>query len=97
MHPSPGVRAQSASTEIDASTPDVLIIEDDTDTRESLLELVQQLGFVAVAAPDGVEGLLLARERSPRRSSLDLEMPVMNGRQFLQRRREARPWPRFPW
>ena len=89
MHPSPGVRAQSASAEIDASTPDVLIIEDDTDTRESLLDVVQQLGFVAVAAPDGVEGLLLARERSPRLILLDLEMPVMNGRQFLQRRREA--------
>ena len=83
------MRELSASTEIDATTADVLIIEDDADTREGLLDLVQQLGYVAVAAPDGVEGLLLARERSPRLILLDVQMPVMNGRQFLQRRREA--------
>jgi CheY-like chemotaxis protein len=83
------VRELSASTEIDATTADVLIVEDDADTREGLLDLVQQLGYVAVAAPDGVEGLLLARERSPRLILLDLQMPVMNGRQFLLRRREA--------
>jgi CheY-like chemotaxis protein len=78
---------QPASAELDASTADVLVVEDDTDSRESLLELVQQMGFVAVAAADGVEALSLARERAPRLILLDLKMPVMNGWQFLDRRR----------
>jgi CheY-like chemotaxis protein len=81
------VQNPSISAVIDASIADVLIVDDDAEGRERLLERIQQLGFVAVAAPDGVEGLRLARERSPRLILLDLEMPVMNGWQFLERRR----------
>jgi len=81
------VRIPPASVELDASTAEVLVVEDDDDSRESLLELVQQLGFVAIAAADGVEALELARERTPRLILLDLMMPVMNGWQFLERRR----------
>jgi CheY-like chemotaxis protein len=82
-----GVQAPPISVEIDASIVDALIVEDDADSRERLLELIQQHGFVAIAAADGVEGLRLTRERSPRLILLDLEMPVMNGWQFLERRR----------
>jgi CheY-like chemotaxis protein len=81
------VTGQPVSREIDASRADVLIVEDDTEGRETLLDFVQQLGFVAIAAADGVEALQLARERSPRLILLDLEMPVMNGWQFLEHRR----------
>lgn len=85
-----------ASVEIDASRADVLIVEDDTEGRESLLDFVQQLGFVAIAAADGVEALQLARERSPRLILLDLEMPVMNGWQFLEHRRLEPALTRIP-
>jgi CheY-like chemotaxis protein len=84
------------SAVIDASIADVLIVEDDAEGRERLLERIQQAGLVAVAAPDGVEGLRLARERSPRLILLDLEMPVMNGWQFLERRRVDPALARIP-
>jgi len=89
-------RVQTISAEIDASIADVLIVEDEVEGREHLLERIQQAGFVAIAAADGVEGLRLARERAPRLILLDLEMPVMNGWQFLDRRRAAGSTPTLP-
>ena len=74
----------------DGSTAaDVLVIDDDEDVRWALVELLQLLGFVAVGAANGAEGLRLASERSPRLILLDLRMPIMNGWQFLQHRRES--------
>jgi CheY-like chemotaxis protein len=76
--------------------PDVLVIDDDEDVRWAMLELLQLLGFVAVGAANGVEGLRLARERRPRLILLDLRMPVMNGWQFLERRRKSATLARIP-
>ena len=73
----------------DASSADVLVIDDDEDVRWALLELLQLLGFVAVGASNGAEGLRLAGERAPRLILLDLRMPIMNGWQFLQHRRQS--------
>jgi len=70
----------------DGDSPDVLVIDDDEDVRWALLELVQILGFVAVGACNGAQGLKLACDRRPRVILLDLRMPVMDGYQFLQRR-----------
>jgi CheY-like chemotaxis protein len=69
------------------TTADVLVIDDDEDVRWALVELLQLLGFVAVGAANGAEGLRLASERVPRLILLDLRMPVMNGWQFLEHRR----------
>jgi CheY-like chemotaxis protein len=74
----------------DADVPDVLVIDDDEDVRWSLVELLAQLGVVAIGAENGVEGLRLATERTPQLILLDLRMPVMDGWQFLAERR-ARP------
>jgi CheY-like chemotaxis protein len=73
----------------DGSSADVLVIDDDEDVRWALLELLQLLGFVAVGASNGADGLRLARERAPRLILLDLRMPIMNGWQFLQHRRQS--------
>jgi CheY-like chemotaxis protein len=78
------------TTELDPGTVDVLVVDDDKELRESLLELIQQWGFVAIAAGDGAEALRLVSNRRPRLVLLDLEMPVMNGWQFLERRRSDR-------
>ena len=75
------------TSELDAATVDVLIVDDDDAFRASLLETILRLGFVAVAAASGAEGLRLARDRSPRLILLDLQMTGMTGWQFLERRR----------
>src|SRR5207245_4252088 len=66
----------------------VLIVEDDADTREMLATLLSTEGFHAVAAEDGLEALHLlrtVRRRAPNVPCLvllDLTMPRMSGNEF---------------
>jgi CheY-like chemotaxis protein len=66
----------------------VLIVEDDPDTREMLATLLTTQGFYAVAAEDGLEALHLlrtVRHRSPEVPCLvllDLKMPRLSGNEF---------------
>jgi CheY-like chemotaxis protein len=92
----PEMISRPDTTELDASTVDVLVVDDDHAFRTSLLESIQRLGFVALAAHHGAEALRLARDRPPRLILLDLQMPVVNGWQFLERRRSDRQLARIP-
>jgi CheY-like chemotaxis protein len=66
----------------------VLIVEDDPDTREMLTMLLSTEGFHAVAAEDGLEALHLlrtVRHRAPHVPCLvllDLKMPRLGGGEF---------------
>jgi CheY-like chemotaxis protein len=66
----------------------VLIVEDDADTREMLTALLKTEGFHAVAAEDGLEALHLlrtVRHRAPDVPCLvllDLKMPRLGGHEF---------------
>jgi CheY-like chemotaxis protein len=68
----------------------VLLIEDDQDLRDSLAELLRLQGFEIAAAGNGLDALLLLRSLPalPDVILLDLDMPVMDGREFraVQRR-----------
>jgi CheY-like chemotaxis protein/nitrogen-specific signal transduction histidine kinase len=57
----------------------VLVIEDQTDARESLMRFLALKGFRAEGADSGEEGLRLARELRPVAITLDLVMPGMGG------------------
>jgi CheY-like chemotaxis protein len=64
--------------------PNIVIIEDDRDLRETMKELLELEGFSVAAAENGREGLnLIERNGSPYLILLDLMMPVMNGWEFL--------------
>ncbi|HMD35700.1 MAG TPA: response regulator [Vicinamibacterales bacterium] len=66
----------------------ILIVEDDTDTREMLASFLAREGFHAVGAEDGLEALHLlrtVRRRAPRTPCLvllDLTMPRLGGQEF---------------
>jgi DNA-binding response OmpR family regulator len=66
----------------------VLIVEDDADTREMLETLLATEGFNAVSAEDGLEALHLlraVRRRAPDEPCLvllDLRMPRLGGQEF---------------
>jgi signal transduction histidine kinase/DNA-binding response OmpR family regulator len=62
----------------------VLIIDDDEIWRYLLHGWLAELGFQAPAAPDGAEGMRLARELRPDVIVLDLAMPV-SGEEVLER------------
>lgn len=66
----------------------VLLVDDDPDVRELLGEFLVEQGFVVHPARDGRHALqLLSHMDAPDVILLDYKMPVMNGSQFLARRR----------
>jgi two-component system response regulator len=72
------------------SPPDkrtVLIVDDDTASREALAHLLRTQGCRSSQAENGLQALeqLEAAISPPDLILLDLDMPVMNGREFLSR------------
>lgn len=67
------------------SEPDVLIVEDQPDLRETLADLLAMKGYRVATAANGQEALEQLRHSSPPHVILlDLRMPVMNGWSFRQ-------------
>jgi chemosensory pili system protein ChpA (sensor histidine kinase/response regulator) len=59
--------------------PGVLIVDDALSVRNSLMQLVQDAGYRAEAARDGIEAIGTLRAFKPDIVLTDLEMPNMNG------------------
>jgi signal transduction histidine kinase/ActR/RegA family two-component response regulator len=57
----------------------VLIIDDDPAERDLMTRVLAKLGFDAISAASGAEGLRLAREIRPSIITLDVIMPGLNG------------------
>jgi CheY-like chemotaxis protein len=69
---------------VTTSTRTVLLVEDDNDIRDALVQILEEEGYVVVAAAHGRIGLELMRLHRPMLILLDLMMPVMNGWQFRE-------------
>jgi DNA-binding response OmpR family regulator len=67
--------------------PTILVIEDETKLRQSVLEYLGREGFTTLGAGDGEAGLRLAREHSPDLILLDLMLPSLPGLEVLRRLR----------
>ncbi|HSN28564.1 MAG TPA: response regulator [Kofleriaceae bacterium] len=67
----------------------VLVVEDDPDIRATLCEALEDNGYKAVAASNGVEALDYLRGANDRPCLilLDLMMPVMDGQTFREQQR----------
>jgi CheY-like chemotaxis protein len=63
---------------------DVLVVDDDDDTREMVSRHLRRAGFTTVEAKDGEEALLRARVVSPAMIILDLLMPGVDGFEVLR-------------
>lgn len=70
------------------NTPIVLIVDDDPMSRELLTDALAPLGFHLIAVADGLEGLRVLEELSPSVMLVDIQMPHMDGFEFLTRVRE---------
>ena len=72
-----------------AAARHILVVDDEDVIRESLVEILDEHGYVAVAARDGRDALRKLREAPGRWSLilLDLTMPVMGGREFREEQR----------
>ena len=73
---------------MEVSIGNVLIVEDDPETREMLRQLIVTAGYYVIAAQDGLEALHLlrtVRHRAPEAPCLvllDLKMPRLGGNEF---------------
>jgi len=68
----------------------VLVVEDDRDVADGLCEALRAEGYTVGRAENGREAMdYLAKVGRPSVILLDLAMPVMNGRQFLDEKRRA--------
>ena len=72
-----------------SSSKKILLIDDDEDDRELFLEVVSELdpSAVLVTAINGADGFekLHAYDAPPNVIFLDLNMPIMNGTEFLRK------------
>ena len=65
----------------------VLIVEDDHDLRTTLADLLRDIGYTVAETQNGAEAIdYLKKHSPPRLILLDLVMPFMDGRSFLQAR-----------
>jgi signal transduction histidine kinase/CheY-like chemotaxis protein len=71
----------------------ILIVEDDSDLRAYLSELLRGLGYRVVSAPQADAALSILKQHSSRIDLLltDVVMPGINGRELGKRARQIRP------
>jgi CheY-like chemotaxis protein len=68
----------------------LLIVEDDSLTREMMRRILEPMGWKVREASNGREGLERVAESRPELILLDLVMPEMDGFEFLSRLRQGR-------
>ena len=61
-------------------TVKLLLAEDDEFSRDMLVRRLERQGFEMIAAADGREALLAARQHHPDLIIMDLDMPILDGR-----------------
>lgn len=78
----------------------LLLIDDDEDDKSFFLEALAQINpeIVCITADNGRDGLnkLLSENPRPDVIFLDLNMPLMNGRQFLEEIKNQQHLPNIP-
>jgi two-component system OmpR family response regulator len=76
-----------------ADTMRLLIVEDETDLRESLTKAMREEGYAVDAAPDGEEGLYKAESNDYDVIVLDVMLPGRDGWEILGRLRQRKRTP----
>ena len=68
----------------------VLVVDDDSSARESMAEILDAKGYSVLQAENGQKALDVLKKTPhfPCLVLLDLAMPVMDGREFLEHRAE---------
>jgi len=70
----------------------VLLVEDDPSLRSLLSEQLEEAGFEAHEAEDGIDGLMKLRNELPKVIISDLQMPRMSGIEFISVLRQRFPF-----
>lgn len=63
----------------------ILVVEDNTDSRDILAKLLRMSGYEVTSASDGESGYVAALEEVPDLIITDINMPVMGGIELLKK------------
>lgn len=74
----------------------ILIIEDDSSSRELAKYLMEAAGYATLTAEEGRSGVRLALQADPDLVICDLQMPVMNGYDVVRCLLDNPAWRRVP-
>ncbi len=80
----PEVKKNSDSVESKEFKPNILVIEDEPEVRESYVDMFQFLGYDIDVAENGMSGLEKLKKKEYQIVFTDLNMPVMDGLQTLR-------------
>lgn len=72
-------------TEVDEKCRRILVVDDEDDVRVLMKFILEPLGYLVHTAEDGEEALRLLRGERMAVAFVDLLMPGMGGRKFLER------------
>ena len=81
-------RFKSVMDRYRSSSSDVLVVDDDEDTRHRIRDMLERSGWAVSEAENGLEGLKQLEIKRPDVVLLDLTMPLMDGFTFLEKMRE---------
>ncbi len=70
---------------------DVVVADDNHDAADSLVQLINSLGYAALAVYDGAEAVEAQRRLMPALMLMDIQMPLMNGYEAARHIREDGP------
>lgn len=70
------------------SKKNILIVEDDDDSRSALCVIIETLGFTPVAFASGEDALQKLPDQKIHLALLDIMMPKMNGYELLEKIKE---------
>lgn len=62
----------------------ILVVEDDPSIAELIRTVLQTEGYTVAVAPDGAQGLMLARDWSPDLILMDVIMPDVDGSTIIR-------------
>jgi len=75
----------------------ILLVDDSTPLLRNAAFLLEVAGYKVLTAGNGVEGMEVLRRRTPDLIISDIDMPAMDGYQFLQKVRAHRRWRALPF
>jgi two-component system, chemotaxis family, chemotaxis protein CheY len=67
----------------------LLIIDDETQLRETISEIFTIFGFQVFEAKNGNEGLIKVKEKEPNIILCDVNMPLLDGYGFLKKHQKS--------
>jgi two-component system chemotaxis response regulator CheY len=88
----PVVLADGAHTNrSEENVPKILVIDDDAIVRKTIVQLLEEAGYVVPFAEDGLRGMMLFRSEEPDLVITDIIMPEQEGIQTITEMRKAKP------